>query len=122
MRTRALGKTGLVVSELALGTWGLSGDGYGPVAESDQNEVIDRALALGITLFETADSYANGAMEKRLGERLAAAGAAVIVTKIGTNRAEKPERKQFDTAHVNAAVEKCRERLRREKLDVVLLH
>ena len=30
MRKRWLGKTGIEVSELALGTWGLSGDGYGP--------------------------------------------------------------------------------------------
>ena len=32
LRTRPLGKSGLVVSELALGTWGLSGEGYGPVS------------------------------------------------------------------------------------------
>ena len=67
MRKRPLGNTGLLVSELGLGTWGLSGDGYGPVAEAEQEGVIERALALGITLFETADSYALGGMEKKLG-------------------------------------------------------
>ena len=69
MRRRPLGKTGLSVTELSLGTWGLSGDGYGPVAESEQDKVIDRARALGVNLFETADGYAGGAMERRLGER-----------------------------------------------------
>jgi len=121
MRARALGKTGLSVSELALGTWGLSGDGYGPVAESEQDKVIDRALALGITLFETADSYGSGAMEKRLGERLSGSPA-IIVTKLGTNRDAKPSRKQFDAEYVTAAFERSRERLRRDVLDVVLLH
>ena len=70
MRRRPLGNTGMKVTELCLGTWGLSGDGYGPVNEAEQDRVIDRARALGIRLFETADSYAHGAMERRLGERL----------------------------------------------------
>jgi aryl-alcohol dehydrogenase-like predicted oxidoreductase len=70
MRLRALGKSLFNVSELSLGTWGLSGDGYGPVPEAEQDKVIDRAVALGVTLFETSDAYANGAMEARLGQRL----------------------------------------------------
>ena len=73
MRKRPLGSTGISVSELGLGTWGLSGDGYTAVPEVEQDAVIDRALALGVTLFETADSYGKGAMEKKLGERLSKA-------------------------------------------------
>ena len=65
MRQRLLGATSLDVTELALGTWGLSGDGYGPVSEAEQDKVIDRALAMGIRLFETADCYAEGRMERR---------------------------------------------------------
>ena len=68
MRSRPLGKTGLTVSELTLGTWGLSGDGYGPVLEDEQVAVIERAVALGFTCIETADVYGRGAMEKLLGE------------------------------------------------------
>jgi aryl-alcohol dehydrogenase-like predicted oxidoreductase len=122
MRRRVLGRSGLQVSELALGTWGLAGDGYGPVAESDQDEVIDRALDYGINLFETADVYGNGAMEKKLGQRLADVQDAVIVTKIGTDLDSKPKRKRFDLEFLKSAFEKSRERLRRDKLDVVLLH
>ena len=50
-----------MVSQLALGTWGLSGDGYGPVSDAVQDEVISRARAYGITLFETADALEHGA-------------------------------------------------------------
>lgn len=120
MRTRKLGKTGLSVSELGLGTWGLSGDGYGPVADQDQDAVIDRALALGITLFETADVYGRGRMERRLAERLP--DAAIIVTKVGTDRDSKPPRKRFDRAFVVESVARSQERLGRDRLDVVLLH
>ena len=122
MRKRPLGNTGLQVTELGLGTWGLSGDGYSPLAEADQDAVIDRALALGIKLFDTADSYAKGAMEKRLGERLEKHPEAVIVTKVGTDREASPARKSFSPAFIKDSVARSRERQKREVLDVVLLH
>jgi aryl-alcohol dehydrogenase-like predicted oxidoreductase len=122
MRKRALGETGIEVSELALGTWGLSGGGYGPVAESEQDAVIDRAAALGITLFETADTYADGEMERRLGRRLAKDDKIVIATKIGTATTEKPARKNFEPAFLKEAAERSRERLDRERIGIVLLH
>jgi aryl-alcohol dehydrogenase-like predicted oxidoreductase len=121
MRKRPLGSTGIEVSEFALGTWGLSGDGYGPVPESEQDAVIDRALALGVTLFETADSYAKGEMERRLG-RLLPKEDVTVVTKIGTSREESPARKRFDAQFLKDAAEASRERLGRDRIDVVLLH
>lgn len=120
MRQRNLGNTGIAVSELGLGTWGLSGDGYGRVVEEDQDAVIQRALDLGITLFETADCYGKGAMETKLGQRLPSD--AVVVTKVGTDRDSKPNRKRFDAAFLKESVARCRERLKRDQLDVVLLH
>jgi aryl-alcohol dehydrogenase-like predicted oxidoreductase len=122
MRRRPLGKTGMSVSEIALGTWGLSGDGHVTVPEAEQDRVIDRARALGITLFETADSYAHGAMERRLGERLPDDGTVRIVTKIGTDRDASVPQKRFDAKYLVQALERCRERLKRQVLDVVLLH
>ncbi|HVW25925.1 MAG TPA: aldo/keto reductase [Polyangiaceae bacterium] len=120
MRLRALGKGLPDVSELSLGTWGLSGDAYGGIRDAEQDKVIDRAVALGITLFETADVYGNGAMEKRLGARLPKT--AVIVTKLGTDRNASPPQKRFSPAYLGEAFDKSRERLAREVVDVVLLH
>jgi aryl-alcohol dehydrogenase-like predicted oxidoreductase len=122
MLKRQLGKTGLEVSELGLGTWGLSGDGYGPVEEAQQEAVIDRALALGITLFDTADCYGRGTMERKLGERVAKDSGCIIVTKIGTDRDVSPRKKRFDAPFLKERVDKCRERLGRDQLDLVLLH
>lgn len=122
MRKRPLGRTGLTVSELGLGTWGLSGDGYGPVTEAEQDRVLDRALALGITLFETADSYGHGAMERRLGARVPDDGRCRIVTKLGTDRDHAVPRKSFTVSHLTEALDKTRERLARPTVDVVLLH
>lgn len=120
MRKRPLGKTGFEVSELALGTWGLSGDGYGPIVEVEADRVIEGALALGIDLFDTADVYGGGAMEERLGRKLPPE--AVIVTKIGTDLGASPPQKRFELSYIREAFERSRERMKREKLDVVLLH
>jgi aryl-alcohol dehydrogenase-like predicted oxidoreductase len=121
VRKRPLGKTGIEVSELGLGTFGLSGDGYGTVAPGEAEKVIERALALEIGLFDTADIYGRGAMEKMLG-KLVPAKTAVIVTKIGTDLDCARPQKHFDVGYLRTAFERCRERLGRDKLDIVLLH
>jgi aryl-alcohol dehydrogenase-like predicted oxidoreductase len=121
VRKRPLGKTEIEVSELSLGTWGLSGGGYGPVEEAEVDRVLDRAVELGVDLFDTADVYGCGAMERRLGARLPRAST-YVVTKIGTDLDAKPPRKRFDLDHLRPAFERSRERLRRERIDVVLLH
>jgi aryl-alcohol dehydrogenase-like predicted oxidoreductase len=122
MRKRTLGTTGLEVSELGLGTWGLSGDAYGRVADVEADGVIERARAFGITLYETADSYGKGAMEKRLGERLENDERAIIVTKWGTSRESEPPRKRFGAAYLRSCCEASLERLRRTRIHVALLH
>ena len=121
MRRRTLGKTGIEIPELCLGTWGLSGDAYGVVEETEQDQVIERALALGVTAFETADTYAKGAMESRLGRLLEKHPDAVVITKVGTDRSATPPAKRFDDEYLRGAIEKSRERLKR-KIDVLLLH
>ncbi len=120
MRKRALGKTGLEVSELALGTWGLSGDAYGPLPDVEVDRTIDRAVAVGITLFDTADAYGRGDMERKLGRRLPAAKTQVV-TKLGTSLDGYPEKK-FDKQTLYMAFERSQERLKRDVVEVVLLH
>jgi aryl-alcohol dehydrogenase-like predicted oxidoreductase len=122
VRTRSLGSLGIPCSELALGTWGLSGDAYGPVTEEEQVRVIGRARTLGITLYETADCYGVGAMERRLAEVLGVDEAVTIVTKIGTDRESSPPRKCFAFDFLAKSLDACAARLRPRSVDVVLLH
>ena len=124
IRSRPLGKTGLVVSELSLGTWGLSGDGYGPLDEAVAEKTIARALEIGFTLFDTADAYGGGAMEARLGRMLRGEGAknAIVVTKVGTDRTTLPARKRVEPDYLRARAEASLKRLGRERIDILLLH
>lgn len=121
MRTRPLGQTGIDVSELCLGTWGLSGDGYGAMIDAEVDRTIERALALGITLFDTADVYGKGEMEKKLGQKLPKEGVRVV-TKIGTDLESQPPRKRFTTGYMQDAFERSEARIKRSKVDIVLLH
>jgi aryl-alcohol dehydrogenase-like predicted oxidoreductase len=122
IRARPLGKTGLVVSELSLGTWGLSGDAYGPVDATVAEKTIARALDMGFTLIDTADAYGAGAMEARLGRMLQGKRDVVVVTKVGTDRTTDPPRKRFDADYLRASVQASLKRLGRERIELLLLH
>ncbi|MGW0584708.1 aldo/keto reductase, partial [Streptomyces sp. NPDC002920] len=56
MDNRQLGRGGLKVSALGLGTMGMGGS-YGPADEAEAEATIRRALELGVTLIDTADFY-----------------------------------------------------------------
>ncbi|GAC1529240.1 MAG: aldo/keto reductase [Polyangiales bacterium] len=128
LRTRTLGKSGLVVSELALGTWGLSGDAHGEVTDGEVDRTLARARELGVTLFETADVYgARGGdphaerFEKKLGRALEHDAEARVCTKVGNDLDAAPARKRFDPAFLRSSALRSAERLRRAP-DLLLLH
>lgn len=122
MRKRALGKTGLFVSEMGIGTWGLSGESYGPVDEKDAEAVVRRCLDMGMNLVDTADAYGGGRMEAMLGRILKGKRDVVVVTKGGTDRTTDPPRKHFEPEYLQASIARSLKRLGRDRLDVYLLH
>jgi aryl-alcohol dehydrogenase-like predicted oxidoreductase len=122
MRSRPLGRTGLVVSELAIGTWGLSGDAYGPMEEADAEAVLRRALEIGVTVIDTADAYGAGRMERLAGKLAKDHPDLVIVTKGGLDRLTDPARRHFDAAYLEGALERSLKRLGMEAIPVYLLH
>src|SRR5439155_21137612 len=88
MKYRLLGRTGVKVSELCLGTMTF-GDNFLNIAVVDQsgaNKMVARALDTGINFFDTADVYAYGQAETILGKALKKAGVArdkvIVATKV----------------------------------------
>jgi aryl-alcohol dehydrogenase-like predicted oxidoreductase len=122
MRKRPLGKTGLVVSELAIGTWGLSGEAYGKVEEADAEAVLRRAIEMGFNLIDTADAYGAGRMERLCSKLAKDHPDLVIVTKGGIDRTTDPARKCFAAEYLRSAVERSCKRLGVEALPIYLLH
>lgn len=125
---RALGRTGLMVSPLALGTvkFGRSeGVKYPhPVripTDEEAAALIARAEELGINLIDTAPAY--GTSEERLGLLLTGRRDRwVVCTKVGEEFVGGISRFDFSAGAVTASVERSLRRLRTDVIDVVLLH
>jgi aryl-alcohol dehydrogenase-like predicted oxidoreductase len=85
MRYRPLGRSGLSVSEIGFGTWGLGGDSYGPVDDASSRAALDLAFDRGVTFYDTSDLYGNGHSESILGEVFKTRRDRIVVaTKVGT--------------------------------------
>lgn len=126
MNYRNLGRTGLSVSEIGLGTWALSGRIYGDVDEGAPDRLIQGAIEKGINFFDTAPLYGSkeedGISETILGRALGASRDKVIIsTKFGrTSSNVIPGR--FYAAEARESCEASLRRMGREVLDVFFFH
>ena len=120
---RPLGNTGIQVSEVALGTWGIGANAYGPVTTAQFEDTVRAAWDAGITTFDVAPSWGDGIAEKRLGLALGSDLAkAVLVVRAGQITMEGRLQGQFDGGSLIRQVESSLTRLGRESIDVLLLH
>lgn len=125
MKYRELGRTGLRVSEIGLGTWAFASRAYGDVDRSDAEDVIETALDSGITLFDTAPLYGSpdedGISERILGKALADRREDVLIsTKFGRGSAQRGT--SFNADGVRSSVEASLERLGTDRIDVLFFH
>jgi aryl-alcohol dehydrogenase-like predicted oxidoreductase len=65
---RALGRTGIDVSEIGFGAWAIGGDAWGPVEDAASIAAMRRAIDVGITFIDTADVYGDGHSEELVAE------------------------------------------------------
>jgi len=128
MKYRDLGRTGLKVSEVSLGTWAFGSPSiYGSVDESEAHRAIRGALDGGITFFDTAPLYgtknADGIAEQVLGAGLGADRDKVcIATKFGRYHSRVHTNELFDGETVIWSVEQSLNRLGTDRLDVLFFH
>lgn len=115
MQQRQLGSSPVKVSEIGLGTWGMSGAFWGAADDKESIRVIRRALEFGITLIDTAEAYGHGHAEEVVGEALAGRrDKAVIATKVAPNHLEP--------AAIEAALDGSLKRMRTDYVDVYFVH
>ncbi len=121
---RSLGRNGPKVSALGLGCMGIS-QSYGTPDEAAGRATLDRALALGITFFDTADIYGPYTNERLVGRHLAGVRDRVfLATKGGfvPGAAGAPPRIDGSPAHLRAACAASLERLGVSAIDLYYLH
>jgi voltage-dependent potassium channel beta subunit len=121
MEYRNLGRSGLRVSEVSLGSWLTFGSA---VDVPTTREVVHAAYDLGVNLFDTADAYAGGEGEAALGEALQGIPRpyVVIATKCFFPMSERPNDRGLSRKHVFESVEASLRRLRTDYLDLHQCH
>jgi aryl-alcohol dehydrogenase-like predicted oxidoreductase len=119
MQYRRLGRSGLKVSEICLGTMTF---GHGTdAAEADR--MVKAALDAGVIFFDTADGYSNGESETMLGRALGARRReAVIATKVFNPMGPGPNDSGMSRVHIMHAVEDSLRRLNTDHIDLYYIH
>ncbi len=120
MELRKLGKSGLQVSVVGLGC-----NNFGMKIDLEASrKVVDQALELGITLFDTADIYGNrGSSETFLGQILGARRKAIVLaTKFGMQMDKAGVLKGGSRRYIMAAVEDSLTRLKTDWIDLYQIH
>lgn len=124
MTRRPLGRTGLHVSEVGFGCWQLGGVGWGKSRGDAMVRAVQRALELGITVFDTAPVYGLGRSEELLAKALGARSSEATIISKGGLSWDARGRVAHDNSPEGLArqLEGSLRRLRRETIDVYLLH
>ncbi len=126
MQYTHLGRTGLSVSRLCLGTMN-----FGPqTSEADSFAIMDRALELGINFFDTADVYGwklgEGITEQIIGRWLAQGGGRrekiVLATKVYNAMGEGQNDRGLSAYHIRKACEGSLRRLKTDHIDLYQMH
>ncbi len=126
MQYKHLGRTGLKVSRLCLGTMN-----FGPLtAEADSFRIMDRALEDGINFFDTANVYGwktgEGVTEQIVGRWFAQGGGrrekVVIATKVFGNMGDWPNQERLSALNIRQACEGSLRRLQTDHIDLYQMH
>jgi aryl-alcohol dehydrogenase (NADP+) len=118
-----LGKSGLRVSRIALGCWSF-GHSEGWILEIDKaRPIIEKAIDLGVTYFDTAYRYSYGRSEEILGEVLKERRNELVVsTKVFFPMSDRPNDRGLSRIHIMQQIEKSLERLRTDHVDLYQIH
>ena len=123
MEYRYLGRSGLKVSTMTMGTMTFGGsERVGATDQDDATRQVDLCLDHGINLFDTANVYNAGVSEEMLGVALAENGRrqrALVATKVRFKMGEGPNEAGLSRHHI---IQQCEASLRRLKTDVIDLY
>ena len=124
MKYRILGNTGMCVSELGFGTWGLGGNAYGLVDDDISIKSLRIAFDKGINFYDTSDLYGNGHSEEIISRAFKNdRHKVVLATKGGTlphSGFYMPQ--DFSPQYLKNALENSLRRLKTDYIDLYQLH
>ena len=131
MKFRTLPETDVRVSEIGFGLWTISTGWWGTYTEGEAVALMHRALDLGITLFDAADTYGNGLSEELIAKAFPNQRDEIVVaTKVGYNfyehgnerRGQREIPQDFSVPFIRQTVDHALKRLRTDRIDILQLH
>lgn len=133
MKFKQLGRTGLYVSEICLGTMTFGGNeeagiwkAIGSLPQAEVDAIMGKALAAGVNFFDTADVYSFGASEQRLGQSLKNLGVkrsdVVLATKVFGQMGPGPNDRGASRGHIMDSVKASLERMQTDHIDLYQIH
>lgn len=132
MKYRAFPDTDLTVSEIGFGVWTVSAGWWGQYTDSDAVRLLHQSADLGITFFDTGDTYGDGRGETLLADAFTKQGrrdAVVLGTKFGYDFYNNAERRgqqerphDFSPRFIRFALEQSLRRLGTDYIDLYQLH
>ena len=122
MNYRTLGKTGLEISEISLGTWQVGGKWGSPFDEKKAERIINTAIDHGVNFIDTADVYSEGLSERTVGKVVRSRSEEIyIATKCG--RQLNPHTNEaYTTKALRKFVEDSLSNLGVDRIDLIQLH
>ncbi|HZD41850.1 MAG TPA: aldo/keto reductase [Terriglobales bacterium] len=123
MQYRTLGRTGLRVSAVGLGTMVHAGH-FGPMEDSESLGAIEAALDLGVNFIDTSDAYGAGYSETLLGKALRGKRDKIVLATKGGNTMVGPNRgkRNFAPDYIARVMDESLQRLQTDYVDLYQLH
>jgi len=130
MRYNQLGKTGVLVSELCLGTMTFGGKGFwkaiGELVQDEATQIVKTAVESGINFIDTANGYSEGLSEIMLGQAIRNLGLSrqqlVIATKVRLRMGTHANQVGLSRLHISDSVNDSLERLGLSHIDLLYIH
>jgi len=124
MKYRKLGNTGLIVSELALGTMQFGGKmNMGNLGQEDTTRMVKLALDRGINFIDTADVYSRGESETLLGNALSGIREEIVLaTKVRLPMSDNFNRSGATRVNIMRGIESSLKRLQTDHVDLYQVH
>jgi aryl-alcohol dehydrogenase-like predicted oxidoreductase len=132
MKFRTYKNTDLTVSEVGFGLWTISTGWWGNFTEAEATALMRKALDLGVTLFDAADTYGNGLSEELLAKAFSKErDQIVIATKVGYDfvnfgeargRGQREIPQDFSPEAIERATDAALKRLKTDRIDLLQLH
>ena len=125
MQYRTMGSSDLTISALGFGCWDMGGNQYGEVDDEEERRAVERAIDLGVTLFDTAAVYGYGHSEEVLGRALGSRRSEIVLVTKGGITWDEVGGRLTRTATRDVLVNGLEDSLRRlgtDYVDLFLIH